>query len=62
MVPKRKTSKSKTRTRRSHHRIGAANYSVCRKCSSAKLPHAACDNCGYVNSKITLKLAKEETE
>ena len=60
MLPKKKTSKSRTRTRRSHHRLGAVNYSVCPKCEQVKLPHAACTNCGYVNPKITLKLGKEE--
>lgn len=60
MLPVKKTSKSRTRTRRSHKKLTAVNYSVCKKCSTAKLPHAACGNCGYVNPKITLKLAKEE--
>ncbi len=60
MLPVKKTSKSKTRTRRSHHRLKAVNYSVCSKCGQAKLPHAACQNCGYVNPNITLKLGKEE--
>ncbi|MGB2861818.1 MAG: 50S ribosomal protein L32 [Sedimentisphaerales bacterium] len=59
MLPVKKTSKSRTRTRRSHHSLNAVNYSVCKKCDQAKLPHAACDNCGYVNPQITLKLAKE---
>ena len=60
MLPVKKTSKSKTRTRRSHHRLNAVNYSVCSKCGQAKLPHTACQNCGYVNPNITLKLGKEE--
>ena len=60
MLPKKKTSKSRTRTRRSHHRLKAVNYSVCPKCDQVKLPHAACTNCGYVNPKVTLKLGKEE--
>ena len=59
MLPVKKTSKSRTRTRRSHHSLSAVNYTVCKKCDQAKLPHAACDNCGYVNPKITLKLGKE---
>jgi len=59
MLPVKKISKSKTRMRRSHHRLKATNYSVCKKCDQAKLPHAACGNCGYVNPKITLKLGKE---
>jgi len=60
MLPKRKVSKSRTHTRRSHHRLKGANYSVCPKCEQAKLPHAACTNCGYVNPATTLKLGKEE--
>jgi len=62
MLPAKKTSKCRTRTRRSHHHLVAANYSVCKKCGQAKLPHAACENCGYVNPKITLKIAKEESQ
>ena len=60
MLPTKKTSKSRTRTRRSHHKLRAANYSVCTRCGNAKLPHAACDKCGFLNSKITLDLGKEE--
>ena len=58
MLPKKKTSKSRTKTRRSHHALKAVNYSVCSQCGEAKLPHAACANCGYVNSKISLDLSK----
>jgi large subunit ribosomal protein L32 len=59
MLPVKKKSKCRTRTRRSHNSLTAANYSVCKKCDHAKLPHAACDNCGYVNPKLTLKIGKE---
>jgi large subunit ribosomal protein L32 len=61
MLPVKKTSKTRIRTRRSHHRLKPINYSICPKCNQAKLPHAACQNCGYVNPKITLKVAKEES-
>ncbi|MBN1795032.1 MAG: 50S ribosomal protein L32 [Sedimentisphaerales bacterium] len=61
MLPKQKKSKMRTRTRRSHQRLTPVNYSVCPKCDHAKLPHAACDNCGYLNPDITLKLGKEES-
>jgi large subunit ribosomal protein L32 len=61
MLPAKKTSKCRTRTRRSHHSLWPINYSLCSKCGQAKLPHAACANCGYVNPKITLKLGKEES-
>jgi large subunit ribosomal protein L32 len=58
MLPCKKISKSKTHSRRAHHRLKPVNYSVCPKCGQAKLPHAACDKCGYLNSKITLNVAK----
>jgi large subunit ribosomal protein L32 len=60
MLPAKKTSKSRTHTRRSHHKLRATNYSVCTRCGNAKLPHAACDKCGFLNPKITLDLGKEE--
>jgi large subunit ribosomal protein L32 len=59
MLPTKKTSKSRTRTRRSHHHLRPVNYSTCPKCGQAKLPHAACAKCGYLNSKITLKIAEK---
>jgi len=61
MLPAKKTSRTRTRTRRSHHALRAVNYSLCKHCGEAKLPHAACEKCGYVNPKITLKLGKEES-
>ena len=60
MLPVKKVSKSRTRSRRSHHSLKPTNFSVCSKCGQAKLPHAACTSCGYVNPQITLKLGKEE--
>ena len=60
MLPDKKTSKSRTRTRRAHHSLKPVNYSLCKKCSQAKLPHSACQNCGYVNPHITLDLSKNE--
>ncbi len=55
MLPVKKTSKSKTRTRRSHQAMSAVNYSACPKCGSAKLPHAACGKCGYLNPDVSLE-------
>jgi len=59
MLPTKKKSKSRTRTRRAHHALQPTNYSICPQCNHAKLPHAACDNCGYVNPSVKLEVGKE---
>jgi len=59
MLPVKKTSRSRTRTRRSHHRLRPVNYAICPQCGHSKLPHAACSDCGYVNPKIKLDLGEE---
>lgn len=60
MVPARRSSKSMTRKRRAHHALKAANLPACPKCGSAKRPHRACSNCGYVNNKIALKVKTKQ--
>jgi len=62
MLPVKKTSRSRTRTRRSHHRLRPVNYAICPACGKSKLPHAACSSCGYVNPKITLNLGDEAAD
>ncbi len=59
MLPKYKLSRSRTRMRRSHHAKSAVNYTDCPRCNSPKLPHAACDNCGYVRPGLSLDLNQE---
>ncbi|MBS3733932.1 MAG: 50S ribosomal protein L32 [Phycisphaerae bacterium] len=61
MVPKQKTSRSRTRKRRAHHALRPVNYAGCLRCNSPKLPHAACDNCGYVRPGLSVKVEKEES-
>ncbi len=60
MVPKRRTSKSVKRSRRSHHALRPLNLASCPRCGTAKMPHKACANCGYVNTKVSLKIETEE--
>lgn len=59
MLPKKKTSKTRTRTRRAHHARRPTAFVDCPRCNQAKLPHAACDNCGYVRPGLSLDLKKE---
>ncbi|MEI6454165.1 MAG: 50S ribosomal protein L32, partial [Actinomycetes bacterium] len=47
-VPKRKTSKAKTRSRRaSAWTLDRPARSVCPRCNTAKLPHVVCQSCGW---------------
>ena len=62
MLPVKKTSKRKTRKRRSHHALRPVNYSVCPQCNSAKLPHAACANCGHHFGRTALEIKQKKKE
>lgn len=60
MLPVKKTSKTRTRTRRAHHALTPTPVISCPKCHQAKLAYAACENCGFVNAKVQLKQKNEE--
>ena len=59
MLPVQRVSKSRKRRRRSHHALKAPQYGLCRQCGTAKLPHVACTNCGFVNPKVALKSVED---
>jgi large subunit ribosomal protein L32 len=61
MLPVQKHSKSRKRKRRSHHALTPIHYVRCPQCGNAKLPHSACDSCGYVNPKLALAVEAEST-
>lgn len=50
-VPKRKTSKSKKRMRRSHHAIKRRSLSDCPNCYESFMPHRVCPSCGYYKGR-----------
>ena len=56
MLPVQKISKSRKRKRRSHHALKPTHFVRCPSCGNAKLPHAACSDCGYVNPKLALAI------
>lgn len=46
-VPKRKTSRSRTRHRKSQWlRISKPTYATCARCKSPTRPHTVCKSCG----------------
>lgn len=49
------------RAHRSHQALRAVDLAACPRCGTAKLPHRACLNCGYVNLKVAIKVKTEET-
>jgi large subunit ribosomal protein L32 len=61
MLPVKKTSKSRTRTRRAHHALGVPPLARCAQCGHAKRAHSACGNCGFFSSRVTLKVKSRES-
>ncbi len=55
-VPKRKTSRSNTRHRRSAWKATAPALSTCDRCKQPKLQHTACPNCGTYNKRQVLSV------
>lgn len=46
-VPKRRTSKSRKRKRRTHWKLKAPNLVECPQCHEFKLSHRVCPACGH---------------
>lgn len=60
-VPKKHKTHGRTRSRRSHLALTAAQFVVCAHCGAAALPHAICSQCGYYKGREVLNtLAKLE--
>ena len=57
-VPKRRMSRSNTRSRRSQWKTTAPTLARCpnRACGELKLPHTACPNCGQYAGKQVLEV------
>ena len=59
--PKRKTSKSKKRMRRSHHALQSQVITDCSYCGEMMVSHRVCSNCGHYKGRSILRTT-EETE
>jgi len=53
-VPKRRMSRSNTRSRRAQWRTTAPTLTRCPQCRSPKLPHVACPTCGTYKRRQVL--------
>ena len=56
-VPKKKTSKAKSRSRRaSNWTLRTPARSLCPHCREAKLPHVVCPNCGWYGGRQAVEV------
>ncbi len=56
-VPKKKTSKAKSRSRRaSAWRIRPGGRSSCGRCGAVKRPHRVCGDCGWYRDRQALEV------
>jgi large subunit ribosomal protein L32 len=56
-VPKRKTPRSKTHSRRSANRkLTEPPRSVCPNCQVVKQPHVVCSNCGWYKGRQAIEV------
>jgi large subunit ribosomal protein L32 len=54
-VPKRKMSRSATRSRKSANmRLSTPPHSLCPNCGASRLPHTVCSNCGHYRGRQVL--------
>ncbi|MBN1290790.1 MAG: 50S ribosomal protein L32 [Candidatus Latescibacteria bacterium] len=54
-VPKRKTSKSKKRMRRSHWNAPIPPMATCSHCGQPVMPHRVCPGCGYYKNRQVIE-------
>jgi large subunit ribosomal protein L32 len=59
-VPKRKTSKMKGRSRRTHYKATAPTLSKCPRCRHTLRPHMVCGNCGWYRGRMVVDLKVKE--
>lgn len=56
-VPKKKTSKSKSRSRRaSNWTLDRTARSTCPRCNAVKRPHVVCSNCGWYGGRQAIEV------
>lgn len=60
MLPVQRKTASQSKMRRNHKKLRPVQSVRCPNCGSAKFPHAACGECGYVRPGLKLSLSKED--
>jgi large subunit ribosomal protein L32 len=60
ICPKYRSSKARTRSRKANWRLKAPNLSPCPSCRELKLPHVACQKCGYYNGRLVIEIKEKK--
>ena len=55
-VPKRRTSKTRKRKRRTHHKAPAVAIPACPRCGDPRRPHRVCTSCGYYGEERRIEV------
>ena len=61
-VPKKKLTKRKVRSRRSHHALKKTILATCPKCKQKTRPHVACPECGYYKGVMAIDVEKRQAK
>ncbi len=59
-VPKRKMSRSNTRSRRSNWKAAPVVLTTCSRCSEPAVPHQACPSCGHYKGRYVAAAERSE--
>ena len=54
--PKRRHSQARTSKRRANDHLTAQSLSECPNCHERKLPHRACQKCGYYKGREVIEM------
>ncbi|MBP9114582.1 MAG: 50S ribosomal protein L32 [Polyangiaceae bacterium] len=55
-VPKRRTSRAKSKMRRANHdKVTIPSLAACQNCGEAMVPHRACPACGFYKGRAVQK-------
>ena len=63
-VPKKRRSKSKSRTMRASWKVEVPQLRACSNCNAMTVPHRACPECGFYKGRqvIFFKVKEKKTE